>query len=227
MRIVAALSGNALLQRGKPSEDEIRGAHHHGRTGPGTAGGRERARGHARQRTAGRHAGPGERPSPGPTRQLAASHGWQIRPDGSGFRRVVPSSEPAELLDLPVTRILVAAWVMVVCCGGRGVPVVREGGSVRAPRRSRQGPGRVAAGPRPACGRAAATHRRGRGPGLLRHRDAPADPAGTASAAGPASGSASTSSPGAISAARCAAADSARPRFLRITCSGCRAAATP
>jgi carbamate kinase len=64
-------------------------------------------------------------------RQLAGSRGWQIRRDGTGFRRVVPSPEPAELLDLPVIHTLLDHQVVVVCCGGGGVPVVREGGLVR------------------------------------------------------------------------------------------------
>jgi carbamate kinase len=32
-------------------------------------------------------------------RQVSAARGWQIRRDGTAWRRVVPSPEPAELLD--------------------------------------------------------------------------------------------------------------------------------
>jgi len=64
-------------------------------------------------------------------RRLAAGGGWRIRRDGTGYRRVVPSPEPAELLDLPAVQALLAVGMIVVCSGGGGVPVVREGGQVR------------------------------------------------------------------------------------------------
>ena len=61
-------------------------------------------------------------------RTLAQSMGWQIRQDGSRWRRVVPSPEPARLLDLPAVRILLDSQVIVVCSGGGGVPVVTANG---------------------------------------------------------------------------------------------------
>jgi carbamate kinase len=65
-------------------------------------------------------------------RVLAASRCWQVRQDGSGWRRVVPSPEPVELLDLPIIRILLGSRAIVICAGGGGVPVVRDGaGMVR------------------------------------------------------------------------------------------------
>lgn len=60
-------------------------------------------------------------------RKLAAAHGWELRKDGARWRRVVPSPEPSELLDLPSIRLLLATGVIVVCAGGGGVPVVRTG----------------------------------------------------------------------------------------------------
>ena len=59
-------------------------------------------------------------------RQLAAEYGWQVRPDGTAWRRVVPSPEPAELLDLPLISELVRTGAIVVCAGGGGVPVTRD-----------------------------------------------------------------------------------------------------
>jgi len=59
-------------------------------------------------------------------RQLAAEYGWQVRPDGNAWRRVVPSPEPAELLDLPLISELVRTGAIVVCSGGGGVPVTRD-----------------------------------------------------------------------------------------------------
>jgi carbamate kinase len=61
-------------------------------------------------------------------RSLAQSMGWQIRQDGSRWRRVVPSPEPARLLDLPAVRMLLDSQVIVVCSGGGGVPVVTAEG---------------------------------------------------------------------------------------------------
>jgi carbamate kinase len=59
-------------------------------------------------------------------RQLAAEYGWQVRRDGNAWRRVVPSPEPAELLDLPLISELVRIGAIVVCAGGGGVPVTRD-----------------------------------------------------------------------------------------------------
>jgi carbamate kinase len=57
-------------------------------------------------------------------RDLAASRHWEIRPDGGRWRRVVPSPEPAELLDLAAIRLLLEHGAIVICAGGGGVPVV-------------------------------------------------------------------------------------------------------
>jgi carbamate kinase len=62
-------------------------------------------------------------------RDLAARHGWHIRQDGGGWRRVVPSPEPTELLDLPTIRLLLDSKTIVVCAGGGGVPVVSPNGT--------------------------------------------------------------------------------------------------
>jgi carbamate kinase len=62
-------------------------------------------------------------------RSLAVSRHWQIRQDGTRWRRVVPSPEPSELLDLPAVRMLIDRQVIVVCSGGGGVPVVAGNGS--------------------------------------------------------------------------------------------------
>ena len=63
---------------------------------------------------------------------LAADRGWVMRRDGVAWRRVVPSPEPRELVELPLIQILLRAGVLVVCAGGGGVPVVADGdGGVR------------------------------------------------------------------------------------------------
>jgi carbamate kinase len=62
---------------------------------------------------------------------LVASQNWEVRQDGSGWRRVVPSPEPTELLDLPVVRMLLDRQTIVVCSGGGGVPVMAVNGTGR------------------------------------------------------------------------------------------------
>jgi carbamate kinase len=59
--------------------------------------------------------------------RVLADHGetWEDRGD-KGWRRVVASPEPREILDADVIRTLVAAGYLVVAAGGGGIPVVRE-----------------------------------------------------------------------------------------------------
>ena len=58
--------------------------------------------------------------------------GWQIVEDAArGYRRVVPSPEPVEIIELEVIRELAETGALVVACGGGGIPVVRENGQLR------------------------------------------------------------------------------------------------
>jgi carbamate kinase len=53
--------------------------------------------------------------------------GWQIVEDaGRGFRRVVPSPIPREIIELDVIRLLVKMGYIVVAAGGGGIPVIRN-----------------------------------------------------------------------------------------------------
>lgn len=58
--------------------------------------------------------------------QVLVEHGetWEDR-GGKGWRRVVASPEPQEVLDADVVRTLVEAGFIVVANGGGGIPVVR------------------------------------------------------------------------------------------------------
>jgi carbamate kinase len=60
------------------------------------------------------------------------SLGWQIVEDAArGYRRVVPSPEPVEIVELGVIRGLVKGGVLVVACGGGGIPVIRCNGELK------------------------------------------------------------------------------------------------
>jgi carbamate kinase len=63
----------------------------------------------------------------GQARALEADRGWRLRRDGDAWRRVVPSPEPREIVQLGAIRSLVNSGFLVVCAGGGGVPVVAEG----------------------------------------------------------------------------------------------------
>jgi carbamate kinase len=59
---------------------------------------------------------------------LERERGWTLVHDaGRGWRRVVPSPEPLEVVELDAVRALLDAGTIVVACGGGGIPVVRRG----------------------------------------------------------------------------------------------------
>ncbi len=58
--------------------------------------------------------------------------GWRMIEDaGRGWRKVVASPRPLEVLGAPALRDLLAHGHVVIAGGGGGVPVVRENGAVR------------------------------------------------------------------------------------------------
>ena len=67
----------------------------------------------------------------GEARRLAAEHGWDVARDGAHYRRVVPSPQPHEIVELDAVATLLRAGSIVVCAGGGGIPVVREDGRLR------------------------------------------------------------------------------------------------
>lgn len=57
--------------------------------------------------------------------ELAAERGWTVGDDsGRGFRRLVPSPRPVEVVEAAAIRSLVAGGTIVIAGGGGGVPVV-------------------------------------------------------------------------------------------------------
>jgi carbamate kinase len=60
--------------------------------------------------------------------ELERERGWQVVHDaGRGWRRVVPSPQPLEVVELGAIRALLAAGTIVVACGGGGIPATRRG----------------------------------------------------------------------------------------------------
>jgi carbamate kinase len=61
-------------------------------------------------------------------KRLASERGWQVAsgPEGQ-WRRVVPSPKPYSIVEASVIRQLAESGVVVVGCGGGGVPVIEEG----------------------------------------------------------------------------------------------------
>jgi len=56
--------------------------------------------------------------------RIEASRGWPMAPDGTGWRRVVPSPAPVRILEILTIRHLIAEGILVICAGGGGIPVI-------------------------------------------------------------------------------------------------------
>ncbi len=60
---------------------------------------------------------------------LERERGWTLVSDANrGRRRVVPSPEPLEIVELDAIRRLVGAGTVTIACGGGGIPVARREG---------------------------------------------------------------------------------------------------
>lgn len=62
--------------------------------------------------------------------RIAAGETWEERGE-KGWRRLVPSPRPLEILDRGTVEALIADGAIVVACGGGGIPMVREDGALR------------------------------------------------------------------------------------------------
>ena len=62
-------------------------------------------------------------------KELEADRGWRIVHDaGRGWRRVVPSPLPLDVVELESIRSLLRGGAIAVACGGGGIPVARRDG---------------------------------------------------------------------------------------------------
>ena len=60
-------------------------------------------------------------------KELEEQRGWIIKEDiGRGFRRVVPSPIPREIVEKDIIKLLVEKNIIVIAAGGGGIPVYRE-----------------------------------------------------------------------------------------------------
>ena len=58
--------------------------------------------------------------------KLAAEKGWAFRQDGPAWRRVVPSPEPRQILEIQPITWLLERGAVVICAGGGGIPTVNS-----------------------------------------------------------------------------------------------------
>ena len=60
--------------------------------------------------------------------KVAKEKGWTIKEDaGRGYRRVVPSPLPVDIEEKEIISQLVKTGNVVICAGGGGIPVIKEG----------------------------------------------------------------------------------------------------
>ncbi|WP_333871203.1 carbamate kinase [Kosakonia cowanii] len=64
--------------------------------------------------------------------QALIRQGYTMKEDaGRGYRRVVASPKPVDIIEKETVKALMAAGQVVITCGGGGIPVVREGQHLR------------------------------------------------------------------------------------------------
>jgi len=65
-------------------------------------------------------------------KKLMKEKGWIIKEDaGRGWRRVVPSPKPLDIIEKDVIKLLMSKDVIVIAAGGGGIPVIVEDGKIK------------------------------------------------------------------------------------------------
>jgi carbamate kinase len=65
-------------------------------------------------------------------KKLMEEKGWIIKEDaGRGWRRVVPSPKPLDIIEKDVIKLLMSNDVIVIAAGGGGIPVILEDGKIK------------------------------------------------------------------------------------------------
>ncbi len=64
-------------------------------------------------------------------KKLAREKGWHVIEDsGRGWRRVVPSPDPKEILEKEIIRMVIDSGNIAIAVGGGGIPVIRKDGKI-------------------------------------------------------------------------------------------------
>ncbi len=64
-------------------------------------------------------------------KKLAEEKGWVVVEDsGRGWRRVVPSPDPKEVLEKDIIKMVIESGNVAIAVGGGGIPVIRKNGRI-------------------------------------------------------------------------------------------------